>query len=111
MLFDMTHKLIVIERLIASVSGYDHELAEKLKAVPDVETTRMPTLSKNINGLLRSHLEGLSDDAELVSRGCHPLSTAENWDAVVYWLAGIDNQYVPALRQAKVNQNEGTTCT
>lgn len=106
----MNHELIVIQQLVTSIGEVDQVLADKITRIPNSEEMDMIQLANTANRLMRDRLQETASDAALVKRGCHPLTTPENWDAVSYWLSDISKQYVPALRQAKVNQYENSTC-
>lgn len=106
----MNHELIVIQQLVTSIGEVDQVLADKIIEIPDSDKMEMPQLANAANDLMRDHLKSSTGDTALIRRGCHPLTTPENWDAVSYWLSDINKQYVPALRQAKVTQHENSTC-
>lgn len=111
MLFDMNHNLIVIQRLANDISAVDTQLSEEILGIPNADSMTMPQLADIANDLMAKRLSTLTDDEGLISYGCYTLTKPENWDAVSYWLCDINKQYVPALKQAKVNHNESTTCT
>lgn len=106
----MNNKLIVIQQLATNVGAVDQMLSARIEEIPNSESMSMPQWAKQANAIMREHLTGLTNDADLIRKGCHPLSTPENWDAVCYWLTDINLQYVPALRRAKAIQNESSTC-
>lgn len=107
----MNHNLIVIQRLANSISVVDTTLSEQILGIPNADRMTMPKLADIANGMMAKRLSDLTDDEGLISHGCYTLTKPENWDAVSYWLCDINKQYVPALKQAKVDHNESTTCT